>query len=262
MPFRFISVGDVSLRCDVRVRADAPALLLLNPLAASLEIWDEQVEVFASHFTVVRFDVRGHGGSSIGTSAELSMEQLARDALAVLDAFDISRAHLCGLSIGGMIAMKLATLWPARVDRLILCATTPYMPTPEMWQSRIDTALSHGVASLVDGILQRWFTSEFHASHPDEVERVRQMLLKTTPQGYAASAAAIRDMDQRESIRNIGARTLVLAGERDAGAPPADARNWSTAIADARLHILNAAHVLNVEQSSAFNAAVLGFLQS
>ena len=110
MPFRFISVGDVSLRCDVRVRADAPALLLLNPLAASLEIWDEQVEVFAQHFTVVRFDVRGHGGSSIGTSAELSMEQLARDALAVLDAFGISRAHLCGLSIGGMIAMKLATV--------------------------------------------------------------------------------------------------------------------------------------------------------
>jgi 3-oxoadipate enol-lactonase len=136
------------------------------------------------------------------------------------------------------------------------------MPTPQMWQSRIDTALSQGVANLVDGILQRWFTSDFHASHPDEVERVRQMLLKTTPQGYAASAAAIRDMDQRESIRNIAARTLVLAGEHDAGAPAADARNWSAAIAGARLHILNAAHVLNVEQSPAFNTAVLEFLQS
>jgi 3-oxoadipate enol-lactonase len=259
---RSISVDSASLRCDVRLRPNAPALLLLNPLAASLEIWDAQADAFAEQFTLIRCDARGHGGSTLGKASELSMDQLAQDVIAVLDQLEIARAHVCGLSIGGMIGMKLATLWPQRVDKLVLCATTPYMPTPQMWQQRIDTALSQGMSGLIDGVLQRWFTSRFREAQPEAVERVRKLLMKTTPEGYAASAAAIRDMDQRESIRGIKADTLVLAGTHDAGAPPSDAQVWSAAIQKSRLKILDAAHVLNVEQSAAFNAAVLEFLSN
>ncbi|HVY81189.1 MAG TPA: 3-oxoadipate enol-lactonase [Steroidobacteraceae bacterium] len=256
-----IQLDGFHLRCDVLEKPGAPALLFLNPLAASLEIWDGQIAELGREFTLVRFDARGHGESQVGPLRELSMERLAQDALAVLDAVGIERAHVCGLSIGGMTAMKLATLAPERVNKLILCCTTPYMPTVQTWQERIAIASSQGVAALVDGILQRWFAPRFRAAEPKQVERVRAMLLKTSAAGFVASAAAIRDMDQRETIRAISAPTLVIAGAQDAGIPPAQAELILRAIRGSRLTVLDSAHVPNVEQREAFNATVLEFLK-
>jgi 3-oxoadipate enol-lactonase len=258
---QFVELDGLRLRCDVMEKAGAPALLLLHPLAANLAIWDPQIEVLRQHFTLVRFDARGHGESSPGPITEPTMKQLAKDAIAVLDGLGIERVHLCGLSIGGMVAMQAATSWPERVSKLILCATTPYMPSVEMWQERIDTVLRDGVAPLVDGILGRWFTPRFHAEAPGEVDRVRAMLLRTSAQGYAANAAAIRDMDQRESIRAISAETLVIAGAHDPGVPPATAEALAKAIPNARLSILDSAHLPNVEQRTEFNSTVLEFLR-
>ncbi len=258
---QFVEIDGLRFRCDVIEKARAPALLLLHPLAANLRIWDPQIEALRQHFTLVRFDARGHGESSPGPLEELTMKQLAQDALAVLDAVGIERAHFCGLSIGGMIGMQVATAWPERVDKLVLCATTPFMPGIEMWQERIETVLREGIAPLVDGILGRWFTPRFHAEAPDDVERVREMLLKTSAQGYVGSAAAIRDMDQRESIRGITAETLVIAGAHDPGATPAIAEAMTNAISNARMSILDSAHLPNIEQHSQFNATVLEFLR-
>ena len=110
-----VTTEDAELRCEHSPRPGAPALLLLNPLGTSLEIWDDSMAALAERYEVVRFDARGHGESTTGSKAELTMEQLARDALAVLDACGIARAHLCGLSIGGMTAMQIAKLSPDRV---------------------------------------------------------------------------------------------------------------------------------------------------
>ncbi|HEU4600616.1 MAG TPA: 3-oxoadipate enol-lactonase [Steroidobacteraceae bacterium] len=258
--FKTVQVDDAVLRYELRKKAGATALLLLNPLAASLEVWDAQLEELGRVFTLIRFDPRGHGESTVGTKAELTMEDLARDARAVLDAAGVERAHLCGLSIGGMTAMKMATLWPERVEKLVLCATTPYMPTAEMWQDRIGTALKDGLGALVNGTLQRWFTPQFHAARPEDVQRVRALLLKTDPRGYAASAAAIRDMDQRESIKSISAPTLVIAGALDPGVPPTQSELITGSIKGADLRVLDSAHLINVEQPAAFNSAVLEFL--
>lgn len=257
----FIEVDGLRLRYDVIEKSGAPALLLLHPLAANMAIWDSQIEALRQHFTLVRFDARGHGDSSPGPISELTMKQLAQDAIAVLDAAGIERAHLCGLSIGGMVAMQMATSWRERVDKLVLCATTPFMPTAEMWQERISTVLREGVAPLVDGILGRWFTPRFHAEAPDEVNRVRTMLLKTSAQGYVASAAAIRDMDQRESIRSISSETLIIAGAHDQGAPPATAEAMAKAIPNARVTILDSAHLPNIEQRAKFNSTLVEFLR-
>lgn len=258
--FKTVQVDDAVLRYEVRGKAGATALLLLNPLAASLEVWDAQLEELGRAFSLIRFDPRGHGESTVGSKAELTIEDLARDARAVLDAAGVKRAHLCGLSIGGMTAMKMATLWPERVEKLVLCATTPYMPTVQMWQERIGAALKQGLGTLVDGTLQRWFTPQFHATRPEDVQRVRTLLLKTDPRGYAASAAAIRDMDQRESIKGISAPTLLIAGALDPGVPPTQMELITASIKGARLRVLDAAHLINVEQPVAFNRAVLEFL--
>jgi 3-oxoadipate enol-lactonase len=257
---KLISTEDAELRCEHLPRPGAPALLMLNPLGASLEIWDEQLPALSERYELIRFDARGHGKSTSGSKRELTMEQLARDALAVLDACGIARAHLCGLSIGGMMAMQIATLWPDRVLKIALCSTSPYMPTRESWQSRIDTVLKQGVAPLVDGILQRWLSAPYRQAHPEQVERVRMMLLSASPQGYAAYAAAIRDMDQRETIKTITAKTLVVGGTHDPGTTPEHAALIARSIPDAQLRMLEGMHLVQIERAEEFTQALLEFL--
>lgn len=257
---RTVTTEDAQLYCGHTPRPGAPALLFLNALGASMAMWDDQMAPFQERFEIVRYDVRGHGKSSTGSRSELTMEQLALDALAVLDACGIARAHLCGLSLGGMTAMYLARHWPDRVLKVALCNTSPHMPPRENWEARIEAARTQGLAGLTEATLGRWFTPAFHAAAPERVERIREMLLGTDPNGYAACCAAVRDMDQRESIKQINATTLVIGGAHDASAPPAVAQAMTEAIPDARLVMLEAAHLSNVERTDEFNTALLEFL--
>jgi len=256
---KLVTTEDAQLRCEHSPRPGAPALLLLNPLGASLEIWDDSLAALSERFELVRYDVRGHGESTTGSKTELTMEQLARDALAVLDSCGIARAHLCGLSIGGMTAMQIATLWPDRVLKIALCSTAPYMAAPN-WPERIQAVRTHGVAPLIDGILQRWLTTPYRMAHPETVERIRAMLLTVKPQGYAACAAAIRDMDQRQSIKTITAKTLVIGGTQDPGTTPADHALIAASIPGAQLVMVEAAHLLQIERQTEFVEALLQFL--
>jgi 3-oxoadipate enol-lactonase len=256
-----VTTEDAELRCEHTPRPGAPALLLLNPLGSSLEIWDDSFPTLSERFEVVRFDARGHGESTTGSATELTMEQLARDALAELDACGIARAHLCGLSIGGMTSMQIATLWPDRVLKIALCSTSPYMATArENWKTRMEPVRTQGVAPLIDGILQRWLTAPYREAHPDQVERIRAMLLTVKPQGYLACAAAIREMDQRESIKTITARTLVVGGTQDPGTTPADHALIAASIPGAQLVMLEAAHLLHIERQQEFTETLLQFL--
>lgn len=257
---KVVTTEDAQLCCEHLLRPGAPALLLLNPLGTSLEIWDDQLAPLGERYELIRFDARGHGKSTTGSKRALTIEQLARDALAVLDACGIARAHLCGLSIGGTTAMQVATHWPDRVLKIALCSTSPYMPTRETWNTRIDTVLKQGIAPLVDGILQRWFTAPFREAHPEQVARIRTMLLSANPEGYAACTAAIRDMDQRETIKTITAKTLVIGGTQDPGTTPADAALIASSIAGAQLVMLEGAHLVNIERADEFTDALLDFL--
>jgi 3-oxoadipate enol-lactonase len=254
-----VTTEDAELRCEHLLQPGAPALLLMHPLGASLEIWDDQIEPLSERYELIRFDLRGHGKSTLGSRTDLTMEQLGRDGLAVLDACGVARAHLCGLSLGSMIAMEIATQWPDRVLKVALCSTSAHMPTRATWQTRIDTVRSQGVAPLVDGILGRWLTAPFRQAHPEAVDRVRAMLLCADPQGYAAAAAAIRDMDLREAIRSITAKTLVIGGTEDPGTTPEHASLVARSIPGAELTMLPAAHLVNIECSEEFNRRLLEF---
>jgi len=256
-----VTSQDVQLRVEHTPRPGAPALLLLNSLGASLEMWDEQFEALSERFELIRFDARGHGKSTIGTQQAATMDLLATDALNVLEACGVARAHLCGVSLGGMIAMHIAAKWPDCVLKAAFCNTSPHMPPRETWDARIQTALTQGPAALAEATLGRWFTPEFHQAHPEQIQKIRSLLLETSPQGYAACCAAIRDMDQRESIKNITAKTLVIGGTRDTSTPPAHAELIAKSIPEAKLVLLEAAHLSNVERAGEFNAALIEFLQ-
>ena len=249
--------------CRISYWVDGPeqaqALLLSSPIGATAELWDKQVERLSGSFRVIRYDTRGHGRSEF-RRGETSLDQLGRDALAVMDAVGIWRSHFCGLSLGGITGLWLGVHAPERVGRLIAANTGARIATPEFWTERIQTVRSNGMRPLADAAMNRWFSADFRARHPPIVEHFRSMLAGAEVEGYVACCAALRDADLRNDIQRIRASTLVIAGASDEATTPADAKFIRDSVEGARLVTLDTAHLSNVEQPEAFASAVLDFL--
>jgi 3-oxoadipate enol-lactonase len=224
-------------------------------------MWDRQMPALLGHFRVLRYDTRGHGGSSV-TPGPYTNAQLADDILRLLDALGVERAHFGGLSMGGMAGMRLGVAAPERIDKLVLCSTGAKIGSAESWKARIDTVQEEGMAAVADTILGRWFTPAFAAQSPAALEPIRRMLLECSPEGYVACSEAIRDADERDAITQIRARTLVISGRHDPATPPADGHFLADRIPGARYVELPGSHLSNIECAHEFNRAVISFLQS
>jgi 3-oxoadipate enol-lactonase/4-carboxymuconolactone decarboxylase len=257
MPFS--QLADVRLHYQLDGDPSAPVLMLCNSLGTTLDMWAPQMPAFLGHFRVLRYDTRGHGQSQV-TPGEYSIAQLAGDAIALLDALGIDRVSFCGLSIGGMTGMWLGAHRPQRVSRLVLANTGAKVGDPAIWQSRFDAVRAGGMAAITPSVLDRWFTARYRRLAPLDVDKVRAMLLATSPDGYIANGAAVRDMDQRADLAKIAVPTLVIAGTHDGSTPPELGRALAEAIAGARYVEFDAAHLSNWEQAGAFSSAVLSFL--
>jgi 3-oxoadipate enol-lactonase len=243
--------------------AGAPVVTLTHPLGATLALWDDHVPALAKRFRVLRYDVRGHGGSEI-PPGPYTLEQMSGDLLELLDSLGVAQTHFVGVSMGGLIGMTAALAHPERIESLVLCDTTAcYGPgVRPMWEDRIRVAESEGMtATLVDRTMAIWFTEAFRARSPDVVERIAAMLRATDPRGYAAAIRAIGFVDLSERIGAIRCPTLVVVGEQDPGTPPVMARVIHDRIAGSRLLVLaNAMHCAVVEAADRFQAALLAFL--
>jgi 3-oxoadipate enol-lactonase len=240
---------------------NAPPLMLSNSLGTNLHMWDWQIPELTKHFRVIRYDSRGHGKSR-APDGPYSIDELGRDALAIMDALELDQVHWMGLSKGGMIGQWLLTHAPERIGRAVLANTGSHMPPPDLWNQRIRTALDRGMEELTPGVIERWFTPEFREREPDTVEKIVRMLHTTPAHGYAGSCSAIRDMDQRESIRSVTNPVLVVVGARDPATPPEMGQRIADTIRGARIVTLDAAHLSNIEQADAFNQAVIDFLSA
>jgi 3-oxoadipate enol-lactonase len=236
-----------------------PPLMLSNSLGTNLHMWDWQIPELTKHFRVIRYDSRGHGQSG-APDGPYSIDELGRDALAIMDALELEQVHWMGLSKGGMIGQWLLTHAPERIGRAVLANTGSHMPPPDLWNQRIRTALDKGMEELTPGVIERWFTPEFRAREPETVQKIVRMLHTTPAHGYAGSCSAIRDMDQRESIRSVTNPVLVVVGSRDPATPPEMGKRIADTIRGARIVTLDAAHLSNIEQADAFNQAVIDFL--
>ncbi len=259
MPPPAIDLGGERFNVRVDGPIDAPALVFSNSLGTNLSMWEPQMAALRPRFRVVRYDTRGHGASVVST-ADYGIETLGRDVLQLLDALAIPRVRFCGLSMGGAIGMWLALHAPERIERLVLANTATKFGTTERWNARIDAVSKGGMAAIVDGVLETWFTAEFRARAPEAVAPLREMLLAAPVEGYLAACRAVRDVDLGAEIGRITRPTLVMVGAHDVPTPPAQGRSIAERIAGARLAELSAAHISNVEAASAFNAELLGFL--
>ncbi|MDH1261322.1 3-oxoadipate enol-lactonase [Pseudomonas sp. GD03944] len=259
-----VQLADGDLHYQLEGPAGAPVLVLSNSLGTDLHMWDAQMTAFTRDFQVLRYDTRGHGQSLV-TDGPYSIEQNGRDVLALLDHLDIAQAHFCGLSMGGLIGQWLAINAPERIVRLVLCNTAAKIGTPEVWNPRIDGVLAGGAQAmrdLRDASISRWFTADFAEANPGQVEHIVGMLAQTSPEGYAANCAAVRDADYREQLGAIRAPTLIVCGSGDPVTTPEHGRFMQARIAGAELVEFHAAHLSNVQAGDAFSQRVVEFLRA
>ena len=251
---------------DVAYRFDGPedgrVVLVANSLMANGSMWDGNVAALADRYRVLRYDKRGHGASGV-SEGPYTIVQLADDAVGLLDALKIEKAHFMGLSIGGMIGQQLGARYPERVLSLSLCNTASEMPPRSLWEERFEIARTQGIAGLVDGTIKRWFTAAFIERAPQEIEKVRQMILGTNLDGYIACGSAVRDMAQSTMLLKIKVPTLVLSGRDDPACTVDQGTVLHRLIDNSKMVIIEqAAHLSNIEQPEIFNRTVRQFIDS
>jgi 3-oxoadipate enol-lactonase len=251
------------LHYDLSGPPELPVLVFSNSLGTNFTMWDAQVAAFSGTFRILRYDTRGHGQSSV-TPGPYTIEQLATDLIELLDYLKIPQATFCGLSIGGLTGMWLATHAPERFQKIVLCNTALKIGTVEGWNTRIEIVGKSGVPSIASTGIERWFTPGFRNASPAAVESAKQMLLSTSADGYISCCAAIRDADFSDELATnpIHRPTLIIAGTHDPVTTPGDGRQIADRIPGARYVELDAAHLSNIEAASAFNMAVGRFLAS
>lgn len=239
---------------------DAPVVLLSNSLGSTYEMWDPQVDALSERFRVVRYDTRGHGRSPV-PPGPYTIDDLVDDVVALLDRLQVQRAHVVGLSLGGMTGMRLAAREPDRLDRLVVLCTGAMLGPPSGWTERAATVRTHGTAAVAEAVVQRWFTADHLVAHPEVRPRFEDMVAATPAEGYAGCCEVIAAMDLRPDLPSISAPTLAIAGADDPATPPVHLEEIAASVQHGRLLVVpDAAHLANVQQPGTVTPAILEHL--
>ena len=253
----------IDMHYELEGPESAPVVTLSHSLATDLSMWDPQAAVLKSGYRVLRYDTRGHG-STDAPDGPYTLEQMAEDVRALLQALGIPKTHFMGLSMGGMIAQVFALKFPSLLRSLVLCDTSSRIPEEALpiWEERIQIAQKQGMAPHVEPTMERWFTASFRQRPLTVLDKIRGMIRATPPKGYAGCSRAIMGLNLTERLGEIVLPTLIVVGEEDPGTPVSASQAIHEKIKGSELVILkSAAHLSNIEQQHAFNTAVLDFLK-
>ena len=254
-----IRANGVELHYELSGPADAPVVAFSNSLGTTLAMWDAQERAFSGSFRCLRYDTRGHGRSET-TAGGFSVDDLAEDLNGLLDALGVGRAHVVGLSLGGMTGQALAALHPEKVDRLVLVATSAYLPPADLWRERADIVEAQGMEAVADNVIRRWFTASEQASQGARTTR-RILVDEVDPRGYAHCCRAIGTMNLRGRIPAIVSPTLVVSGAHDPATPIAMGEEIVSLIPGAEFVVVSdAAHLIAVERAETLNGHIATFL--
>lgn len=241
--------------------ADARVVVFSNSLGSTLAMWEPQVPGVAETFRALRYDLRGHGRSPV-PPGPYDVADLGSDLVRLLDRRGVERAHLCGISIGGLVSMWVAAHFPERVGRIVLCCTSADFGDPEAWHERARSVRASGTGAVADGVVGRWFTPRFAERNPELLARMRTMIASTPAEGYAACCSVVERADLRPDLSAIAAPTLVIAGADDPAAPIAHAERIAEGIGGAKMVVVEgAAHLANVEQPERVTDLILEHLR-
>ena len=239
---------------------DAPVVVLSNSLGSTTSMWDAQADELAEHFRVVRYDTRGHGGSPV-PQGPYDIDDLADDLAALLDSLGVEKAHVVGLSLGGMTGMRLAARNPERVDRLVVLCTGARLEPSSAWHDRAATVREQGSAAVAEAVVARWYTPAFLEENADVKAACEGVVAATPAEGYASCCEVIASMDLRDDLPRIAAPTLAIAGADDPATPPPHLEAIADGVQDGRLLVVaDSAHLANAEQPEAVTPAIIEHL--
>ena len=256
-----IKANGITINYQIDGTDDAPCLVFSNSLATTLAMWDEQAAALKDRFRVLRYDQRGHGQTEAPTG-RYPFDTLLADALCLLDALSIKRAHFAGLSMGGATALGLAEKHADRFDRIIVC-DSPCQSTPQssqQWEERIVVASEKGMVALVEPTISRWFPAETVARNPPYLDKVRGMIRDTPANGFIGCAAALAAHDYAAAVATVKRPVLFMVGEKD-GATPAAMRKLNEKLAGSHfVELPGAGHISNMDRPAEFTRAIREFL--
>ncbi|SEL89457.1 3-oxoadipate enol-lactonase [Blastococcus sp. DSM 46786] len=236
---------------------EAPLVVLSNSLGATRAMWDAQVPALAERFRVVTYDGRGHGESP-APAGPYALDDLVDDVLALLDRLGADRAHVAGVSLGGMVGLRMAAREPSRVLGLAVLFSSA-KTEPQGFLDRAAQSRTEGTAGFAPTVVSRWLTPGFAAEHPDLVARLEAMIAGADDEGYAACCEVVAGIDLRDDLGRITSPTLVVSGAEDPALPPPHQEAIAAGIAGAELlSVSPAAHLGNLERALEVTGALLG----
>ncbi len=236
--------------------ADAPLVVFANSLGTDLRIWDGVIEQLGAGTQSLCYDMRGHGLSD-APPAPYSLDDHIDDLAGLLENLHIQRPLLCGISVGGMVALGLAARRPGMVRGLILCDTAHKIGSDALWNERIEKIRQHGIESIADAVLERWFSKSYFQAEPEAVAGWRNMLVRTPVEGYVGTCAALRDADLTAAAENLRLPVHCLCGSADGATPPDLVRSMSALIAGSRFQLVaGAGHLPCIEAPEALAAVI------
>jgi 3-oxoadipate enol-lactonase len=240
----------------------APWIVFSNSLATTPAMWDEQAAALKDKFRVLRYDQRGHGGTD-APAGRYPYDTLLADALGLMDALSIKKAHFAGLSMGGATALGLAERHADRLDHVIVC-DSPCQSTPQssqQWEERIVIAQQKGIDALVEPTIARWFPPETVAKNPPHLDKVRAMIRATPVNGFVGCSAALADHDYASAVATVKRPVLFLVGEKDAPGPAM--RKLNEKLAGSRyVELAGAGHISNMDRPVEFTKAIRDFISA
>jgi 3-oxoadipate enol-lactonase len=256
------ALAGTSIHYDVG--GSGPPVLFLHAFPLDMTMWDAQARALEASHQVVRFDARGFGGTPPGDGL-LTMERIADDAVALLDHLGLSRATVCGLSMGGYAAFALVRRHPDRVQGLVLADTRTAPDSPDAKRARsaqADKVRREGPPAIAEAFLQKAVGETTHAERPALVARIKEMILAAPARGIVDALAGLAARaDSGPTLREIKVPTLVVCGAEDALTPVADAEAIHRGVTGSTLAVLpRAGHLSALEDPAAFNAALTRFL--
>ena len=232
-----------------------------NSLGTDSRIWHKIIDSFKNDYRIIIYDKRGHGLSN-KPATNLTIEDLAFDVSDLLDHLEIKNVNFVGISIGGMIAQKLASIKPNIINKLILCDTAVKIGNSAIWNDRINLVKKQGITGISDSIISRWFSDDFISKNKDEIQIYKNMLNTTSSEGYIACCEAIKDTDLTNTTHLINKPTLVIVGSDDKSTPPILVEATSKLIKNCIFKVINnSGHLPCIDNPVEFSYLLKNFLK-
>ncbi len=261
-----ITINNLTVSYSDHGPDDAPVIIFIHGFPLNKSMWNIQVEALKENYRVIAYDIRGHGNSDPGID-EFFIELFVIDLLRLMEKLKIEKSILCGLSLGGYIALNAVLKHPDRFDGLILNDTQCIADTPEIKENRCNAIISikeKGVEQYADEIIKKLFAQETFTKNKNVIDAVREMIISTPKQSLCNTLHALAERKETcDQLPEINIPVLIMVGQEDKITPIAAAQQMHEKILNSKLEIIQqAGHLSNLENLTAFNTHLANFLET